>query len=479
MTMVIFKELQVPELIEIASEKKVAFYNKIAHELTTKIKLSINTNHDIKIIMDRIKAQASSGVNPTIFITSTKEIRALLLLWIYDDSFLKKVPLTKEYLNAIESVSPQISLLSLFTIIQLYFKSYDYLKKGLPILVDFIKRQLELRNKRIPYSLKNIYKIKDILFNNTATENTVELCIKQEIDMLRFFEKNDIQHDDKDRFYELCQIEYYVKRLNELEIGQENKQFLELYDSAKYNSMIGENRLGNIALKIFIDKCMTSNKEIPDNWRDLILFIAKDPRTDESLSIFRKWWSPLGEKRIFWFKQQLAKLDLNMFLKVFEEFAKTDETMQRMFPDRKEFLLKISKLGIVSYSRLFLGDKAKDFLLTKSNYQQDEIPAFANLDDRHYVVILLKIGNLWMLEGSHNFGVRILNELPENLSLLSYNINLYSMGKIRKINYITNHNKGWEGRVIDYFNDFCGMEIDPADILNKNKYLEYLQKRQV
>ena len=85
--------------------------------------------------------------------------------------------------------------------------------------------------------------------------------------------------------------------------------------------------------------------EVSEKWQKVIFQIAGDPRVPKDASNYRNWWLALGEERIAKVRGWLSKVDIELFLKVFDEYAsyKRNENMIRMYPARKTFLFGLLK----------------------------------------------------------------------------------------------------------------------------------------
>jgi hypothetical protein len=172
-----------------------------------------------------------------------------------------------------------------------------------------------------------------------------------------------------------------------------------------------------------IDKA--DSDSISESWRRVVLTIAGDPRTTPTSRNFQKWWSILGRKRQQKVRQWLSEFDLELFLEVFGNYveAADDPDMERMYLERKLFLEGLLKQGLVKHSRLFLGVKPAKYL--KTHYKPEELPDYALLKEPTKAVIFLELDNCYMMEGSHNFAMRLFTTLPDALKLTDYSKSFY------------------------------------------------------
>jgi len=242
--------------------------------------------------------------------------------------------------------------------------------------------------------------------------------------------------------------------------------------------------LGHEVISIMIQKGLDSGVVLPDNWLQVILKIADDPR----VAYHREWWSLIARQYIEAMQGWLAGFDLELFLKSLKNFSESsgDASLQRMFPARERFLKGLLDHKLIRLSKLFIGREPARYI--KSLYDQKNMPKFSRLTDSDLSVIYLKVGHIHMVEGSHSFSLRLYDELPDRERLLNYSrtfrgselgprlAEMYER-KSQKAAFSVTHNPNltWQHKVIQEFGK-QGVSINPEWVLTLDDYRNYRRK---
>ncbi len=448
-----------------------------------------------KIRVQRLLALMRADEDVAEHLEKLADIRPLIHLWQTNSVFRWKQPVSAEMLRAFNLLTPVIGTLAMAQLMRLYFDKYDQLEEGLEPLRKFLKKQVTRRNGRpLAGDLKKLTGHQLVVLHRNAPHELVKFCIKNEYPLDQGISQMGIPRGDKNRFVSVCEGIYYLESLKKLSHGQDSDIFPELTRNKVHSLPYEDRRLGHAAVEILIDKCLASNSELPDNWRDIILSIAGDPRVPHSHKNFIKWWSVLNHERTQWMQQWLSKIDLELFLAILNEYAKNsgNDAIVRMFPARARFLEGLHKAGLIKSSRLFLGNAAAGFL--QSRFVNKTLPSYAALMTAAKAIVYFKVDNIHCIDGTHSFPLLMFEELPPKTPIGDYSSNAFSerdlnqriieshqkirnQGKAKKdhVRIVHHPNIGWQFKAIQAFRDF-GINVDPAAVLTRQDFNDYLRK---
>jgi len=349
-------------------------------------------------------------------INNSLDIRAVISLWREVDVFIEKFPVSQTVLTRFHQVRTQLGLLALHGLIKLFIKRFN--KCGdIHALAKFIRNEI---TGRTLYSddLKRLQKQADAVLSSKGPEKIVAFTMKNDRKLNDVIRMVGIPADQSGRYIDVCRQYYYIESLKRLEPGTDSNIFNELVQDAVVRMPYNDKWLGHEVLSIMIQKGIDSGNDFPENWRNIILNIADDPR-DKGQG-FREWWSLLPQRHIEAMQGWMAGLDLDLFLKALQNFAVSsgDVALKRMFKGRAQFLRGLYAHKLIKKSKLFIGIAPERYL--KAQYDEDQMPKFSRLNDPDLSVIYLKVGNIHMVEGSHNFSLRLYKQLPDE-TLFSFN----------------------------------------------------------
>lgn len=408
-----------------------------------------------------------------ISIRDTTDVRAATFLLGSSDEFIKHVRISRPLLDALVLPRNPLSKLSLVQLIRAYFVRYDTIATK-EVLVDWrelIKFQLnQLTRKDDTNDLSTYFKYAMVLFSGTGPAEVVAFAKGRQIDLDGALKLLGLNGFSNGRFLTICRYQYYLETLKAIPIGAEHEILHELVKKDVVNAPFDDNRLmGHAILEILIDR--SAGSAISSFWQSVILTIAGDPRVPTSNQNYQKWWQLLGERRIGLMRGWLSRFDLALFLKVLEQSARDGNIgdMERMFESRKQFMEGLLEQGLVTQSRLFLSKHAEFYL--QRHFKKEELPEYAKVDSSETSMIYLNLaGKVHMIEGSHSFKLKLLDNLPAEFRLLDYSKRLYSDYEFRsKIARIYH----------DEFRSLRGMEELTHDIhLNwQHKAMQFLTKQ--
>ena len=221
--------------------------------------------------------------------------------------------------------------------------------------------------------------------------------------------------------------------------------------------------------------------------------IAGDPRVAKSSERYQKWWLFLGTDRINKVSSWLSRVDLQIFLDVLESSAKGMSDVERMFPPRKKFMEGLLSQGLVIHSRLFLSRQAVAEL--ESKYRKDQIPEYAETNGNTSVIYMELPNNVHILEGTHSFKIKVVDDMPHHGKILDYSEADYRDGYLRFAwleHYLRSRRSGgrapnhldqthtgpitWQSNAIDYLRN-KGIHINASEMFTADHYTLYKNRR--
>lgn len=482
-------------LPRIVSPYSIAYYERVVKKMK---RLSADAGSSSRGFQERVqqfKLMSEQGQDVATHIHSLVDIRAVIHLWSNDSEFLSDQPLMNSVFDQFRNVSSFASRLGLLGLVSLYFDKYDLLNDGITVLRDYLLEQFHSPNRRpVPPRLQRFSDHIGLLLDPYAPKRLVDFGIKKELPLQTIVQRCGIPNGKSNRFHYICQNLYYVESLKELVVGEDTPIFAEIMNPKVYGAAYNEKQLlGHMVLQILLDKCIKAG-ELPDNWRDVILSIAKDPRVPTGNKHFRQWWAITGAERTEWMRQQLSGFDLKVFLEILEDYAKNSgkDDLRRMFPARKRFLEGLFEMGLVEHSRLFLGNAAINFL--RQNYHEDVLPHYAQQSDSAKAIIHLDLGTVHLIEGSHVFPIILLDRIPSDSKIQSYEEDFFIISKLNRSlrqqhdrerirnggvenDYIKHsRNLNWQFQVLKAMREKYNLVIHPSDVLTERDYKAFINK---
>jgi hypothetical protein len=486
--------MKIPELVFDIPEMNFShFQNQINHQaerLKAIIKKTGKNSMSFKIIrnqlIDRVKRRENHLEK---YISNSLTIRALTDLWL-NEAFNLRCSVTIPLMESIFAIRKYPGTISFLQLVRLFFVRFD--KCGdLNALIKGIHETFEqIGKKKLSKDLSTVAEYYKILISIDGPNWVVDQAIEKKVDLDTLQKQMGLSYYFSGRFGDICKYHYYLRQLKELTPNQSSTIFSEIKKKDVYTAPFKEGRfLGHEILSILIDKAPEA--ELSREWQDIILEIAGDPRVPKNSPKYQKWWALLGPKRIQKVQGWLSGFDLLLFLEVLENFGvssgKTD--LQRMFPARKRFLEGLHKRKLIHGSRLFVSSSADRYLY--QHYKKSELPQYA-ICRGNISVIYLNIQGHHMIEGSHNFSLRIYDTLPESSSILDYGKDSFfqrelGLGLTEEYDRQTNNSsfpiiirhmpmaQSWQHKAIKAFEEL-NIKIDPESVFSKEDYQEYKQR---
>ncbi len=408
-------------------------------------------------------------------VQTPKDIRPLVELWQACDECVGRNPIDRAILKHLTALRPRQSLLVLFAFSQLFFYRFDQLGDT-QSLAAFIRSQFRLNTgRKFSQMMARFAKYARILFALHGPAAVVEQARKDGLPLEQAAASLGVPLEREGRFFAQCKNIYYLDTLKGLRVGQDHEVLHELVQKDAYESAYESGwLLGHKVVQIMVDKA-TGHQEMPDKWLRVILSIAGDPRVSTRAFNYVRWWARLGREYVKQVRQWLSRMDIEMFLKVLEDYTKQsgDPALKRMFPARKRFLQGVFEKRLVRDARLFLSRRAEEYI--RHHYRENATPAYSRVRSASISAIYLNIDGKHVIEGTHNFSLRIYRRLPQRNPIEDYerdtavSISEFGHGDIR----IPHHPASWQRKALVAFREL-GTYIDPSDVLDD--YREYRRR---
>ncbi len=479
-------EFALPEQI---SRTDVAHYQALSDKLE-RLAHTAGTNSDtFRQRKEQIHTLLHAGKRIQEVVKAPKDIRPLVELWQVCDECVDRHPVDRAILEHFTALRRRHSLLVLFAFCQLFFDRFDQLGDHQAFAV-FIRAQFRLNaDRKFSQTLARLAKHARTLFTIHGPAGVVEQARKDNLPLEAASDSLGVPMEREGRFFTQCKNIYYLDTLKGLQVGQDHEVLRELvrkdiYESAYESGWL----LGHKVIQIMVDKA-AGRQEMPDNWRRVILSIAGDPRVSTRAVNYVRWWAKLDSKYAKQVRQWLSKMDIELFLEVLEDYTKhsRDSDLQRMFPARKRFLKGVFEKRLVRGARLFLSRRAEDYV--RRHYKKNDIPAYSRMTGGSISAIYLNIDGKHVVEGTHNFSLRIYQRLPRRNPVEDYDRDTFSSRDLGKglwedyvfefgsagVISITHYPDRWQREALAAFRSL-GTHIDPSDVLNPKDYREYRRR---
>ena len=382
----------------------------------------------------------------------------------------KQISITVDDLRHLSKNNVRPSLLLISSISMYFFKYYDKLTSiSINELGEWLQVAHLSRNKKISSSDKSLFSTSGVawLLGQSGESGTLDGTLQAE----------GLNQYKGTRFYEIAQLTYYVKELEKLEPNETCILFDEIKKQSVYETQYeGDMLLGHKILEVLIDKIKS---DVSEEWQKVVIKIAGDPRVPKDAENYRLWWMALGEARMTKVRGWLSKVDIESFLKVFDEYAKykRNENMIRMYLARKTFLMGLLNKKQVLNTRLYLSPPIQKFLKARVD-GEDSMPTNTRLKGVDMAIIYLDLGNgIGMVEGTHSFKCHLYKDIDSDDVAFNYSLRevhkddlMYMVAD--QMNAITHSPKSWQNNVIQQLARW-GLSINPSDVLSGADYRSY------
>ncbi|RBP52985.1 EH signature domain-containing protein [Arenicella xantha] len=404
---------------------------------------------------------------------------------------LTNIQLDTNLIQSLKLDEDTISKITLLNLISVYFEKYDSIRQQGNILhlSVFIAESLKILNESQNVTQLSKFKAQSsVLFNSDAPKMIVQRAIDQDIELTAVFKEMGLRHVISGEFTQLCSSLYYLEKLQTIPLGEPHRVLEEVCSESVSKLSIDEHkRVGHAALEILIERSSASG--ISEFWLDTILSIASDPRVLKTSESYQRWWAHLDQNLVAKVRGWMSKVDLKLFLDILEQSA-TDEDMRRMYADRKTVIEGLDKLGVIDESRLFLSRQAE--LHLKRMKDLDRLPNYKKVNDAKTSMIYLKIGSKHIIEGTHSFKLKVMDQVPSKLPIMDFSKSAVDLSDFRgqgfktmwikefatKLGYIEKThavNLSWVNDLLEELRK-ANIDVTEADIVPREKMQWFIRK---
>lgn len=427
-------------------------------------------------------------------IKTGRDIRAVIHLWLTDEHVSSLIPVSIIILQQFRNVRNNLSLLALYELVELFMIQFDNIDATqLAYLSNFLVNEFKKTQGRLLIDdLENLRKNSNWLLSLKGPYKVAEYAKEHKKDFDVALTDLGIPQEIGGRYIELSKNHYYIKTIASLDPIRDEKHsiFEEVVSTSVKESRYREDLwLGHAVVKTMIDNVISHKVAISQNWLQVILNVAGDPRVPTFSARFSRWWARIGDSYILHMRGWLSQFDFRLFLEILDEYAKrsNNSDLKRMFPPREKFLEGLYDLGLIQNTRLFISTNAERYLLR--NYNKDELPNYAKVRDGNKSIIYLNVGGIHIVEGTHVFAIRMYDVLPQKNSLTDYNVQSHSpaslstelteqyieeFGTFSNMPVRIRHhpNLTWQHKVMESLAEF-GVGVNPEKVFTKSDYRQY------
>lgn len=374
----------------------------------------------LELLMARFRVLAVAGEPEDIdgFLRDPLAVRAALLVWWESPELVRPAFSTGRLTTidqALTAIPTRMTVSALIHIVLAHFDYLDRIEQGLFAAAVELVRNWIVRTPQVGYQdAVEAVREKPELFLSTAGPVELAARIVDSGDSWRdYLRANGLSDVDAGRFGRLVRNQVYIERLKREDPDQPSTILRELNDVDVLEFPVDEGRtFGHDLLEtLALVPPSTPHQE----WVDVTLEIAGDPRLSSSAQ-WRKWWEVVSPQARQAVTRWLSAADIHVFLEAVLAHGKqtSDESLLRMYPERKKFLEGLLESGQVEETRVFLGRRVFQSLKRSLGANQvGTIGAFVSDADK--AIILLNCGDFQLVEGSHNFSVHAFLGEPDRL----------------------------------------------------------------
>jgi len=273
------------------------------------------------------------------------------------------------------------------------------------------------------------------LLTSTPIESFVEYCFDVAANPKKIIQENKVEISYSSQTFREIESLYILRKIDLVNLKEKTSLPQKLLTGGffevpyKNSELLGHEILRRILRKI-------SSVDIHHVWVDLILDIASDPRSSKQSDKYIKWWDKIDQSLIDEFIKVLSHNDILLFLDAIQDFAEesNNSAMKRMYESRKTLLKGLAIQGLIDESRLILPSSARRFIRRQRKGLDQSF--IVDLNARQGLcAIYLKVGDLCIVEGSHNFSMRLFYDLREVINLMNPSLRHLQHGTLTNLDY--------------------------------------------
>lgn len=412
-----------------------------------------------------------------------KICRAVVTLWAGDQQLAEdtmRVPVLQTVCD-----NGNYTRLFTFALANVYFMYFDRLAdwdRGLfsataERLRQAVLQQTRARNRDVLFAVRER---PELTLAKEAPDAIARLALEQDRDLPSVMRDAGLGDYSRGQYAEAARQRLYLDRIARADPRQSYDWLPDLCQSDIADAPASDGRrFGHLILE-----AMTGHRtDSPSReWENTILKIGDDPRARGTVT-WNRWWSRIPAENLRRVIAWLSGEDIRLFLEAVKAFGrknhKTD--LLRMFPDRERFLKGLLELKMVRETRLFAGPSARTAIREIMGTDlRTSITQITGGNYRDTAVIFMNCGDFHIIEGSHNFRMRVLRgEPPEimanwKMDRIDYSdfLNGVEYARILGEDYVSlthNVHKKWISDAL-LFIARAGQYVPPEDIMTSETY---------
>lgn len=421
-----------------------------------------------------------------------KICRAIVTLWAGDRR------LAEETMRApvLQTVCDNGRFTRLFTfaLANVYFTYFDRLDVWDQGLFTMTAERLQqaVSQQTTAHSRDVLFAVRErpeLTIGTDAPDAIARLALEQDRDLPSVMRDAGLGDYAKGQYAEAARQRLYLDRIAEADPQQSYDWLSDLCQSDVADAPAPDGRrFGHLVLEAMTDHRTDSPSR---EWESTILKIGDDPRARGTVN-WNKWWSRIPPENLRRVIAWLSGEDIRLFLEAVEVFGrknnKTD--LLRMFSDRERFLKGLLELKMVQETRLFAGPSARSAI--RQIMGTDLRTSITQITGGNYsdtAVIFMNCGNFHIVEGSHNFKMRVLRGKPPEI------MSDWKMGRIDYSGFLNgvehsrspgedyvslthNVHKKWISDAL-LFIEHAGQYVPPEDVMTAETYQKVSATRQL
>jgi len=423
-------------------------------------------------------------------VESRSMIRAFFHAWASEPS-LAESTLRIRAIEAIVASSAGISRLGTMALIQLhlmYFDRVDQWEPGLfHALENAIGKAVSAQKRQDKFSdvVETVRQRPELVISSSAATTASKLIVSGEHTVEGLLSDLSLSGFEARRYRQILNHEVFLRRIDAADPHGTNDFLSQLSsDSVRKAPREGGGFFGVALLEALISR---PERTPSVDWLNAILDIAGDPRLTHTQN-WTVWWQPLSPENRSIVVRWLSDQDLDLFLRIIEEYAKKsgNSELQRMYPDRQQFLRGLQRGGFVRETRLYMPENPRQFARRSLPTQLGHtISLLEGTPDQS--VIYIDCGEFHIVEGSHNFKIWIHSgqahpiltdrrRLRTNINQLRKDVPLFYEQKGRKTKGIS-HNGIWQYSALDFMRRDLNVEIQPSTMMTASTYQQMRERK--
>lgn len=265
-------------------------------------------------------------------------------------------------------------------------------------------------------------------------------------------------------YYRTLLILQLVKQVEALAPGEDDGILLDSIQEHKDHIYDEHSHVGEYAVRKLIDKMIIMPGINYSKWVTYIICLIGDPRTVSVTAVHNIPWSRVGDKYKEFMIRYLSREDLELFLNVLGD---SDYNIDAIYKYRKKFWKNFSKY--VQFTKLFITSR-KYYELSediKRRFSEGNT-AYSFISDSERSFIYIDLGEIKVIEGTHNAKVRLYTDTPIDLTLSRFDyIDFYRTPKAMQalieggeIIHASSENGQWQEKVLNKIKRHKSIDVD-------------------